>query len=349
MLEDATSTARDPTISLDKTSSPGSVRHSDESIAEQFGLSSSQPRVAVLIPCKNEEAAIAKVVADFQHALPDAVVYVYDNNSTDHTMLEARGAGAVVRREPLQGKGHVVRRMFADIDADIYVLVDGDDTYDAAAAPGMRAMLVEQQLDMVSAARHGAVRDAYRPGHRLGNVMLTATVTWAFGGGITDLLSGYRVFSRRFVKSFPAMSSGFEIETEFTVHALALHMPVREVRANYRSRAVGTHSKLNTWVDGTRILRAIITLIQHERPLQVFSFAALVHVCLGISLGVPVVIEFLHTGLVPRLPTAVLATGLMVLASLSICCGLILDAISRGRKENKRLAYLTIPPLEAPE
>jgi glycosyltransferase involved in cell wall biosynthesis len=328
---------------------PGHVRQSDQSIAEKFGLLASQPRVAVLIPCQNEEAAIAKVVSGFQRAMPDAIIYVYDNNSTDHTMLEARGAGAIVRRERLQGKGHVVRRMFADIDADIYVLVDGDDTYDPAAAPGMVAMLLEQQLDMVSAARNDEVRSAYRLGHRAGNVLLTTMVAWAFGTGITDVLSGYRVFSRRFVKSFPALASGFETETEFTIHALALHMPVREVRASYRPRAAGTRSKLNTFADGMRILRAILALIQHEQPLQVFSFAALIHMTLGISLGVPVVVEFLHTGLVPRLPTAMLSTGLMLLAALSICCGLILDAVSRGRKENKRLAYLAIPLLEVSE
>jgi len=322
---------------------------SDQSIAEQFGLVPNQPRIAVLIPCHNEEAAIGKVVSDFQHALPDAVVYVYDNNSTDQTMLEARAAGAVVRRERLQGKGHVVRRMFADIDADVYILVDGDDTYDPDAAPGMLAMLIERQLDMVNAARYGAVREAYRPGHRFGNVLLSAMVVWAFGDGITDLLSGYRVFSRRFVKSFPALSSGFETETEFTVHALALHMPVQEVRSLYRNRAAGTQSKLNTVRDGIRILRSIMTLIQQERPLQVFSFAALALLSLGTSLGIPVVIEFLHSGLVPRLPTAVLATGLVLLASLSLACGLILDAVARGRKENKRLAYLAIPPLEPGE
>jgi hypothetical protein len=319
---------------------------SDESIAKQFGLAADQLHVAVLIPCRNEEMAIGKVVSDFQNTLPDAIVYVYDNNSTDHTILEARAAGAIVRRERLQGKGHVVRRMFADVDADVYVLVDGDDTYDATAAAGMLAMLIERQLDMVSAARYGAVRDAYRPGHRLGNVLLTALVTWSFGGEITDLLSGYRVFSRRFVKSFPALSSGFETETEFTVHALALHMPVQEVRATYRNRAPGTCSKFNTITDGFRILRAIVTLIQQERPLQVFSLAALAFLSLGIVLGIPVVIDFLHTGLVPRLPTAVLSTGLMLLGFLSLACGLILDAVACGRKENKRLAYLAIPPLE---
>jgi len=321
-------------------------RRPGESMVELLGLLTAQPRVAVLIPCHNEERAIGKVVSDFQHAVPDATIYVYDNNSTDHTVLEARAAGAVVRREGLQGKGHVVRRMFADIDADVYILVDGDDTYDAAAAPGMLAMLVDQQLDMVSAARHGAVREAYRLGHRMGNVLLTTMVAWTFGGGVTDMLSGYRAFSRRFVKSFPAMSSGFETETELTIHALALNMPLREVRAQYRNRAEGTHSKLNTLVDGIRILRAIVTLIQHERPLQVFSLIALLQVTLGIGLGIPVVFEFLQTGLVPRLPTAMLSTGLVLLAALSLCCGLILDAVSRGRKENKRLAYLAIPALE---
>jgi hypothetical protein len=342
----------EPTIlerAIPERAIPERMWQSNKSIAEQFGLVENPPRVAVLIPCRNEEAAIGKVVSDFQTALPDAIIYVYDNNSTDHTMLEARAAGAVVRRERLQGKGHVVRRMFADIDADVYILVDGDDTYDPAAAPGMANMLIERQLDMVSAARHGAVRETYRPGHRFGNVLLTAIVAWAFGDGITDLLSGYRVFSRRFVKSFPALSSGFETETEFTVHALALHMPVQEVRAHYRNRAPGTCSKLNTFADGMRILRAIVTLIQQERPLQVFSLAALGLLSLGISLGIPVVFEFLRSGLVPRLPTAMLSTGLVLLGFLSLACGLILDAVSRGRKENKRLAYLAIPPLETSE
>jgi hypothetical protein len=322
---------------------------SDTLLAEQLGLAADRRRIAILIPCRNEEAAIGKVMSDFKRALPDAVVYVYDNNSTDHTILEARAAGAVVRREQLQGKGHVVRRMFADVDADIYILVDGDDTYDANAASGMLAMLIERQLDMVSAARYGAMRDAYRLGHRLGNVFLSALVSWAFGGGITDLLSGYRVFSRRFVKSFPALSSGFETETEFTIHALTLHMPVQEVRARYRNRAAGTSSKLSTFKDGIRILRAIVTLIEHERPLPVFSLNAMLLMVLGTGLGLPVVMEYLRTGQVPRLPTALLATGLVLLAHLSLTCGLILDAVSRGRKENKRLAYLAIPPLDAVE
>ena len=320
--------------------------HSDITIAEQLGLCSAQPQVAVLIPCCNEEAAVGKVVSDFKQVLPDAIVYVYDNNSSDHSGLEARAAGAVVRHERLQGKGHVVRRMFADIEADIYILVDGDDTYDPAVAPGMVKMLLDGQLDMVSAARHGEARDAYRPGHRFGNVFLSVMVSWAFGGGITDMLSGYRVFSRRFVKSFPALSCGFETETEITIHALALHMPVREVRAHYRNRAAGTSSKLNTFKDGARILRAILTLIQHERPLQVFSLSALCLAIAGIGTGIPVVLAFLKTGLVPRVPTALLSTGLVLLASLSLTCGLVLDAVSRARKENKRLAYLAIAPLD---
>jgi hypothetical protein len=318
-------------------------------IAETLGLDDNLPRIAVLIPCRNEEAAIGRVVCDFQAALPDATVYVYDNNSTDHSMLEARAAGAIVRRETLQGKGHVVRRMFADISADIYLLVDGDDTYDPTAAPGMINLMIERQLDMVSAARFGEVVDAYRPGHRLGNVLLTGVVAWAFGGGITDLLSGYRAFSRRFVKSFPALSSGLETETEFTIHALALHMPIQEVRAYYRSRAAGTRSKLNTVMDGICILRAIITLIQQERPLQVFLIAAVAFWCLGNGFGIPVAIEFLHTGLVPRLPTALLSASLILLGFLSLTCALILDAVSRGRKEAKRLAYLMVPPLDYPD
>jgi glycosyltransferase involved in cell wall biosynthesis len=330
-------------------------QQADTSMAEQMGLiewlglPANHPRVAVLFPCRNEESAIGKVVSDFKRALPDAIVYVYDNNSTDHTILEARAAGAVVRRERLQGKGHVVRRMFADVDADFYILVDGDDTYDAAAATGMLDMLMKRRLDMVSAARYAAPGEAYRVGHRLGNVFLSALVSWAFGGGISDLLSGYRVFSRRFVKSFPALAAGFETETEFTVHALSLHMPIQEVRAEYRSRAAGTASKLSTFRDGMRILRAIVTLIEHERPLQVFSLNALFLVIVGAGLGIPVILEYLETGLVPRLPTALLSTGLVLLAHLSLTCGLILDAVSRGRKENKRLAYLAIPPVDCAE
>lgn len=326
-----------------------SLRPHGPSVAEQFGLQPPEAQVAVLIPCHNEEAAIAKVVADFRKALPDATIYVYDNNSTDRTTQRAEAAGALVRRERLQGKGHVVRRMFADIEADAYVLVDGDDTYDAAAAPEMLRLLLERHLDMVSAARHGVARGAYRAGHRFGNRLLAGLVAQVFGRGISDLLSGYRVFSRRFVKSFPALSSGFETETEFSVHALALHMPVQEVLTLYRQRAAGSRSKLNTVADGLRILRAIVTLIQQEHPLEVFSLAAVLLVATGLGLGVPVVVEFVHTGLVPRLPTALSAVGLVLLGSLSLTCGLILDAVARGRKESKRLAYLAIPSAEWPE
>jgi len=297
----------------------------------------------VLIPCYNEEASITKVVADFQACLPGATIYVYDNNSQDGTVAAARDAGALVRQESLQGKGHVVRRMFADIEAEIYVLVDGDDTYDAVTAPEMVRMLVEDGLDMVTGARLTEIQAAYRRGHRFGNRMLTGMVRMIFGNRITDMLSGYRVFSRRFVKSFPALALGFEIETEFSVHALDLHMPVAEVKTFYRDRPAGSHSKLRTVPDGFRILRTILVLVKDERPLQFFSVAGLLLSLCGIVLGIPVVIEFLHTGLVPRLPTAVLATGLILLASLSFAIGLILDTVARGRKESKRLVYLAIP------
>jgi hypothetical protein len=303
--------------------------------------------VAVLIPCYNEEAAISGVVHDFRAQLPGATVYVYDNNSTDNTVAAARAAGAIIRQETLQGKGHVVRRMFADIEADIYVLVDGDGTYDPAAAPGMIGMLIEQQLDMVTGLREACSHGAYRPGHVLGNAILTGVVRRIFGKRIGDMLSGYRVFSRRFVKSFPALASGFETETEFTVHALELCMPVGEMLTPYRERFAGAASKLRTWSDGLRILRTIVRLVKDERPLQFFSVAGTGLLLAGIGLGVPVVIEFLRIGLVPRLPTAVLATGLVLLSFLSFACGLILDSVTRGRWEMKRLAYLAVPGIGA--
>jgi hypothetical protein len=299
--------------------------------------------VAVLIPCFNEQAAIAKVIADFRAALPDATIYVYDNNSIDDTAIVARAAGAVVRTEVLQGKGHVVRRMFADIEADVYVLVDGDDTYDARAAPIMMKLLLERRLDMVNAARDTPAPTAYRLGHQLGNAILSGMVRHVFGRGINDMLSGYRVFNRRFVKSFPALASGFETETEFTVHALALHMPVAEVYAPYRSRPAGSHSKLNTFTDGLRILREIVTLIERERPLSCAAAITAILLALALALGLPVVIAFLHTGIVDRLPTAVLSASIVLLASLTLGCGLILDAVAHGRKELKRLSYLAIP------
>jgi hypothetical protein len=310
-----------------------------------FATRNSKPSIAVLIPCFNEEASIGAVVADFQAALPRATIYVYDNNSTDRTMTMARAAGAVVRTEPLQGKGHVVRRMFADIDADVYVLVDGDGTYDAKSAPAMTALLLERRLEMVVGARITLEQAAYRLGHRVGNAVLSGLVHRVFGGGIADLLSGYRVFSRRFVKSFPALTGGFETETEFTIHALTLNMPVAEMPTPYRSRPAGSQSKLNTFADGFRILTEILTLIEQERPLQFFAVIMAILVGVALDLGVPVVVSFLHTGLVERLPTAVLSASLVSLGFLSLGCGLVLSSVARGRKELKRLAYLAMPSM----
>jgi hypothetical protein len=304
-------------------------------------------RIAVLIPCYNEELAVARVVADFQASLPKAVVHVYDNNSSDRTRSVALAAGAVVRGEALQGKGHVVRRMFADVEADIYVLVDGDDTYDASAASKMIRKLMEGQLDMVTAVRLPVHQDAYRPGHRFGNRLLSTLVCRVFGDRVSDVLSGYRAFSRRFVKSFPALAAGFETEAEFTIHALELKMPIGEVATTYRGRCAGSRSKLHTVRDGLRILHAIMTLVKQERPLQSFGATGAALLAAGLGLGLPVVLFFLHTGLVPRLPTALLATGLVLAASLSFVCGLVLEQVARGRKELKRLAYLAIPAIGA--
>jgi len=300
-------------------------------------------RIAVILPCYNEAVAIAKVVADFRAALPEAVIYVYDNNSADRTREIAAEAGAVVRSESQQGKGYVVARAFADVEADIYVMVDGDDTYDATTAPAMVAMLLDQRLDMVTGTRVTDIVAAYRPGHRLGNQMLTGAVRLVFGNRISDMLSGYRVFSRRFVKSFPAMAEGFETETEFTVHALELSMPLGEIKTAYRDRPAGSVSKLRTYVDGMRILRTIVTLVRNERPLEFFSLVGLLLLLLGLLIGGPVVFEFLQTHLVPRLPRAILALGLVLLSFLSFSNGLVLASVARGRKEMKRLAYLAIP------
>lgn len=303
--------------------------------------------IAVLIPCYNEGVTIARVVSDFLSSLPGATIYVYDNNSTDNTADEATRAGAVVRNEPLQGKGNVVRRMFADIEADVYVLVDGDDTYDAASAPGMVARLLEQQLDMVNAARVTDIKQAYRPGHRFGNALLSNMVAATFGTQVSDLLSGYRAFSRRFVKSFPALSSGFEIETELTVHALELRMPVAEVTTPYKDRPQGSVSKLRTYSDGLRILRTITMLIKEERPLAFFTFVFGLLAAASTLLAWPIFVEYVDTGLVPRFPTAILSTGLMLLAFLSLAAGLILDTVTHGRRELKRMWYLSIPPAHA--
>ncbi|MBI1273465.1 MAG: glycosyltransferase [Alphaproteobacteria bacterium] len=300
-------------------------------------------RIAVLVPCHNEEAAIGKVVDDFRRALPSATVYVYDNNSTDRTAELARAAGAVVRAESLRGKGNVVRRMFADVEADIYVLVDGDDTYDPASAPRMVETLVEGQLDMVNGARAAGGQKAYRPGHRFGNVMLTGMVAWIFGNRFKDMLSGYRIFSRRFVKSFPALAAGFETETEFTVHALELRMPIAEIPTPYKERPVGSASKLSTFRDGFRILWTIIVLVKEEKPLIFFGLLAALFAFISVVLAAPIVVEFLETGLVPRMPTAILSTGLMIMAFLSLACGMILDTVTRGRMEMKRMRYLNVP------
>jgi glycosyltransferase involved in cell wall biosynthesis len=299
-------------------------------------------KLAVLIPCYNEEKAIGAVVRDFRSALPDADIYVYDNNSSDDTKGVARAAGAKVRSEPLQGKGNVVRRMFADIDADVYVMVDGDGTYDAASAPRMIGRLLAERLDMVVGSRlNTGSADAFRAGHHLGNRLLTGTVAWIFGDRFDDMLSGYRVFSRRFVKSFPAVSAGFETETELAVHALSLRLPVAEVETPYGARPEGSVSKLRTYRDGIRISWMIIQLFREERPLAFFSLLFVVLAAASLAVGAPVLIEYGRTGLVPRLPTALLATGIMLLAFLSLVAGFILDNVTRGRREVKRLAYLS--------
>ncbi|MGE3332214.1 MAG: glycosyltransferase family 2 protein [Rhodospirillaceae bacterium] len=300
-------------------------------------------KTAVLIPCYNEEAAIAAVVRDFRAALPHADIYVYDNNSKDRTVEIAAAAGAIVRRETLQGKGNVVRRMFADIDADAYVMVDGDDTYHAPSAPMLIDKLVTEQLDMVNAQRISTGEAAYRRGHVLGNRLLTGLVGGIFGKRTDDMLSGYRVFSRRFVKTFPALAGGFEIETELTVHALEMRMPFAEAPTPYKERPPGSVSKLSTYKDGLRILFMIGKLVKEERPMQAFTIAAFGLALASLLLAVPLILTYIETGLVPRLPTAVLAAALMILSFLSLTCGLILDSVTRARREAKRLAYLSLP------
>jgi glycosyltransferase involved in cell wall biosynthesis len=300
-------------------------------------------RIAVLLPCYNEEAAIAQTIAGFRAALPDADIYVYDNNSTDRTVEVAAAAGAITRSEKMQGKGNVVRRMFADVEADIYVMADGDATYDAAAAPEMVRKLLDEQLDMVVGARKSEVEAAYRRGHALGNKLFTGLLASLFGRSFTDIFSGYRVFSRRFAKSFPALARGFETETEISVHALELAMPVGEVLTNYGARPEGSVSKLSTWRDGWRILKTIIHLYRIERPVLFYGSFSLFLVALAVVLAIPLAITYFQTGLVPRFPTAILTTGLMILAFLSFACGLILDTVVRGRREVRRLFYLSFP------
>ena len=297
-------------------------------------------RIAVLVPCFNEEVAIAKVVADFRAALPEATIYVYDNNSTDATVEVARRAGAAVGRERHQGKGNVVRRMFADVDADVIVLVDGDATYDAGSVRSLIARLIEDRLDMVVAARVHRDEAAFRVGHRLGNRLFSAAVDWVFNATFSDILSGYRVFSRRFVKSFPVLSRGFEIEIELAVHALELELPTAEVPTPYYARPAGSASKLSTWRDGFRILSTIINLYRSERPLGFFCVLGVMLAVASIVLAIPVFATYLEQGVVPRVPTAILSTGLMLLAFLFVVAGLILDTVTRGRREMKLLAYL---------
>lgn len=299
--------------------------------------------VAVLIPCRNEATTVGNVVRDFRAALPRATVYVYDNGSTDETASIARAAGAVVRHEPVPGKGNVVRRMFADVEADVYVMCDGDGTYDAASAPKLIERLVRDGLDMVVAARIAADGAAYRPGHRAGNVTLSGFVAWLFARRFADMLSGYRAFSRRFVKSFPALATGFEVETELTIHALELRVPVADVGVRYLMRPEGSKSKLSTWRDGLRILAAVVFLFKEVRPFKFFGALFAVLAVLALVEAYPVVMTYLATGLVPRLPTTILATGTMLAAIFCLLCGVVLDTVSRGRREAKRLHYLTMP------
>ncbi|MFC3441363.1 glycosyltransferase family 2 protein [Sphingobium rhizovicinum] len=308
-------------------------------VSGEFALAT--PHIAVILPCYNEAGAIVQTIEGFRAALPSADIYVFDNNSTDRSRELAAGAGAIVRRVGQQGKGHVVRRMFADVDADIYIMADGDATYEAAAAPRMVAAMLEDNLDMVVGCRRDEVEAAYRRGHRFGNWALTSLLKQLFGRSFTDILSGYRVFSRRFVKSFPVLSAGFEIETEISVHALELAMPVSEVMTTYGARPEGSVSKLSTYRDGWRILRTIITLYRIERPILFFGVIAAFLAALGLGLAAPLIVTYLQTGLVPRFPTAILVTGLMILATLSGMCGLILDTVVRGRREVRRLAYLS--------
>jgi glycosyltransferase involved in cell wall biosynthesis len=340
------------------TADPGSAPPSTATSAAHAGSAapaasaSSSPRttlaaadltIAVIVPCYNEEVAIPKVVADFRAALPSAVVYVYDNRSTDRTAEVARAAGAVVRREAFPGKGNVVRRMFQDVEADVYIMVDGDDTYDASLAPRLLARLLEDRLDMVVGRRVEVHQDAYRGGHRLGNLVLTGLVKWMFGSHLDDMLSGYRVFSRRFVKSFPSSSREFEIETELTVHAMQMRMACAELETPYKERPPGSVSKLRTFRDGWRILLTITNLVRNERPLMFFATIALVLWILAGVLGYPLVTTWLKTGLVPRVPTAILCSGIAVVGVISLGTGLVLDLVAHVRREVKRLSYLSHP------
>lgn len=318
------------------------LHHSFESFEASLPGKAGRSRIAVLLPCYNEALAIRAVIERFQKVLPDADIYVYDNNSDDGSSAIAREAGAIVRQETRQGKGFVVRRMFADIDADIYLMCDSDETYEAEAAPALVNKLIDEGLDMVVGSRADATFGAYRPAHKLGNWMLSSLVRATFGQGFNDMLSGYRVFSRRFVKSFPVMAQGFEIETELTIHALQLEMPAAEVPTRFSERLEGSQSKLSTISDGLRILLTISVLLKLERPFHFFSIIGIALAATSLGFGLPVIADYFATGMVLRLPTALLAAGAMILASLSLCCGLILDTVTRGRKEAKRLCYLAL-------
>ena len=299
-------------------------------------------QIAVLLPCYIEEAAIANVVKDFKHHLPQALIYVYDNNSSDNTIKNAKESGAIVRHEPIQGKGNVVRRMFADIEADILIMVDGDGTYDVSTSPSLVKQLIDEQLDMIVGVRV-AEKGAHRKGHALGNFIFNKIILFIFENRYTDVFSGYRIFSRRFVKTFPTISKGFEIETEICIHALDLNIPLKEIPVRYSKRIAGSESKLNTFSDGFRILRTIINMFKEVKPFAFFSFISVVFLILAFLLGYPLIITWIETGTVPRIPTAIIVMGLVVLSSICITCGLVLDCVASGRKEAKRLSYLVFP------
>lgn len=305
-------------------------------------------KIAAIVPCYNEVASVGSVVRDLREAVPGIDVYVYDNNSTDGTAEAARQAGAIVRHELVKGKGNVVRRAFADVEADIYLLIDGDDTYEAGAAGRMIATLRGGPYDQVTGVRNQTTETAYRPGHATGNRMFNALVGFVFGTPVSDMLSGYRVFSRRFVKSFPALSREFEIETELTVHSINLRVPQTEVPVKFKDRAEGSESKLRTYHDGLRILRLILELTRHERPLLFYGILAVILFLVGVGLGIPLIVGFVHTGLVPRLPTAVLASSLVILSVLLFITGIILDGLRRSRRESARLFYLALPAVQTP-
>jgi glycosyltransferase involved in cell wall biosynthesis len=306
-----------------------------------------KPKIAVIIPCYNEEVTVGKVVKDFKSVLPDSIIYVCDNNSSDKTAEKAKDAGAIVVHEKRQGKAHAVKRLFREVEADYYIMVDGDDTYDASVAPDMLKLAIDYNYDLVNCIRNEVSENsnAYPAGHKFGNRLLTGMVKIIFGSLVEDVLSGYKVLSRRFVKSFPILSVGFDIETEIAINALELELPISHVKGNYKSRPPGSNSKLRTFKDGFRILLLILSLLKHERPLQLFGFISIVFFIVSLVLGVPVILEYIHTGLVRRFPTAFLAMGIMLLSFFSISTGIILDTVTRGRKEMRMLVYLQVGTL----